>query len=199
MSFFSLTTVYGDSHYWTLLMLHKERAPSFMPMSDLEGKSQCFPKKALKRRRIESRKWIINTALSASVPIPDESSCLIWIIVSFPITWTISFYLFQYLSWVVFCRSGTDPEWTTTICLLPKNLGRNVTRSTWGSLWGGIHRFTCSSRVAGIQSHCALSHMRKDALAFNETEYGCVIWWKYCFIREYALKAVAVRSKNTSE
>lgn len=57
------------------------------------------------------------------------------------------------------------------LCLLPRNLGRNVTRSTWGSLFGCINRFTCPSGVAGIQSHCALSHMRKNALAFNETEY----------------------------
>lgn len=162
----------------------------------LEREIPVFSQKALKRRRIESKKWIINTALSASAPIPDESSCLIWIIVTFPITWTISFYLFQYLSW----DYNHCPIFNVLfLCLLPKNLGRNVTRSTWGSALGGIHRFTCSRRVARIQSHCALSHMRKNALAFNETEYDCVIWWKYCFIREYALKTVVVRSKNTSE
>lgn len=169
----------------------------------LEGEIPVFSEKALKRSRIESRKWIIGTALSASAPIPDESLCLIWIIATFPITWTISFSLFQHPSWVVFYRGGTDPKWTTTIvpfsmccyvyCL--EILVGMYQRSTWGSLLGGIHRFTCSSRVAGIQSHCALSHMRKNALTFNETEYD----WKYCFIRKYALKTVVVRSKNTSE
>lgn len=81
----------------------------------LEGEIPVFSEKALKRRRLESRKWIISTALSASAPIPDESSRPIWIIVTFPITWTISFYLFQYLSWVMFYRGGTDPKCTITI------------------------------------------------------------------------------------
>lgn len=53
-------------------------------------------------------------------------------------------------------------------CLLPRSLGKNVSRSMSGNLLGSTHRSTGSSGVAGTHSHCSLSHM-KNALTFNET------------------------------